>query len=241
MKDYRTPQGERRLWFDDAEIEDAMEEQLRRAGLLPAAPGVVDLERLVERHLGAPLDQYADLDEGVLGETSFDGDGQCAVRISRALTHAVDDEDCPPGVRGRWRATLAHEAAHIILHRRLFLAPSSQGSLFDEPRVPRLREVRRCAASDVAHTRSVQVSDWREVQANKGMAALLMPRGLFSALTRDVLGTLPGAPLTLSPTAPELSALVERIAREFSVSKHSAAIRLETLGFVRRDGQRPLL
>ena len=72
MKEYRNPTGERRLWFDEEEIEWMMEDELRKAGLLPSASDpAVDLEELLEGHLRVKLDLHARLDEDVLGMTRF--------------------------------------------------------------------------------------------------------------------------------------------------------------------------
>ncbi len=238
MRDYRTREGERRLWYEDDEIERMMEAELRQAGLLPDADDVtVDVERFVERHLKAPLDQYAELEDGVLGETGFATDGSCEVRINRALTNAVDEEGCPPGVRGRWRATIAHEAAHILLHRLLFVEPPSQGLLFDTPARRGPRQVRRCEQRDVVFGAVGVGGDWREVQANKGMAALLMPRSLFCGVVRAALAKLPGAPNGVEAASPDHAVLAALLARRFAVSKQTAAIRLQTLGFVPQGGQ----
>ena len=74
MKEYRSPTGERRLWFEEDEIEWMMEDELRKAGLIPClADPVVDLESLLEIHLGVKLDIHAVLDDDVLGVTHFLG------------------------------------------------------------------------------------------------------------------------------------------------------------------------
>ena len=72
MKKFRALDGGERLWFDPGEIDRIMEAELRKASLQPSIEGpVVDVERLIERHLKAALDQYADLDPKVLGLTEF--------------------------------------------------------------------------------------------------------------------------------------------------------------------------
>ena len=70
---------------------------------------VTDLERLIEGHLKAQLDQYAQLPEGVLGITQF-GARRRAVSISSALTEAAEEDPPRPGQVGRWRATLAQSS-----------------------------------------------------------------------------------------------------------------------------------
>src|SRR4051812_22797481 len=109
-----------------------MEDELRKANLLPSpeAPSV-DIEGFLERHLKVSLDQHADLPADVLGLTEFFPGKTPHVAINRDLTgSAIDEDGSPLGIRGRWRATLAHEASHVVVHRPLFEVPAEQGSLF---------------------------------------------------------------------------------------------------------------
>jgi hypothetical protein len=118
---YSGPEGDQRIWYEPEDIEQIATEQLRRADLMPTLDDpVTDVERLIEGHLRAELDPYADLPDGVLGLTQFPARGAPKVLIASALTEARDVEHAPTGVVGRWRATLAHEASHIFLHRYLF-------------------------------------------------------------------------------------------------------------------------
>ena len=136
MKEYRSPTGERRLWFDQEEIEWVMEDQLTNAGLLPSVSDpTVDLEELLEGHLRVKLDLHARLDVDVLGMTQFRSGKRPLVSINKDLTSRADTGEPPGGLLGRWRATLAHEAAHVVLHRVLFDVPPEQGSF------SRLREL----------------------------------------------------------------------------------------------------
>ncbi len=102
---YRRRDGEERLWFPAEEIETLMEEALRKSALLPTDERpIVDIERFIQR-IGVRMDQYADLDATVLGQTEFYTDGPPKIFVNRDLTGAIDDDQTPPGVRGRWRAT----------------------------------------------------------------------------------------------------------------------------------------
>lgn len=183
MKTYRSADGEQRIWFEDDEIELIMEDELRRAGLLPTLDAsVVDVESFIEGHLTATLDQYAELDSKVLGLIEFRAGHSPSVRINKDLTgSAMDSEWCPPGIHGRWRATLAHEAANVVLHRMLFEVDPAQTSMFDATPGPDTL-LFRCLKRDVAYRDGTR--DWREVQANRGMAALLMPKTLFLRVAR---------------------------------------------------------
>lgn len=228
MRDYRTLDGERRLYFTDDEIEQIMEDELRRAELQPTlSESVVDLDRLIERHLKADFDQYAALPADVLGQTDFRHTRKPAVQINKDLTGSAFDSDwCPPGIEGRWRATVAHEAAHIILHRMLFEVDDNQGSLFPtEGPAALIQQLHRCLKRDVTH-RAV-ISDWKEVQANKGMAALLMPKSVFTRAARRLSAG--------SATGGSLRDVVYSLATQFAVSRQAAAIRLKTLQIIRDD------
>jgi hypothetical protein len=115
-------------------MEALLEDELRRAGLFPTAgDSVVDVERFVEVHLGADLDQYAPLEREVLGCTEFRPGAPPKVQLDRDLTgSAMDADSSAPGLQGRWRATIAHEAIHVVLHRDLFEPSVDQTALFDE-------------------------------------------------------------------------------------------------------------
>lgn len=217
MRMYRGPEGDERIWFETDEIEQMMEDELHRAGLwLTTHAEAVDVEAFIEDHLGASLDQYADLEPSVLGLTEFRRDAAPTVRINRNLTgSAMDDDWCPPGIQGRWRATLAHEASHIVVHRMLFELNPAQTGLFEE--TPTSGLLFRCLKRAVAYRSGGR--DWREVQANRGMAALLMPKTIFLKAANEEM------------TRGGLQAATRRLAQRFEVSREAAAIRLATFGF----------
>lgn len=233
MKDYRRKDGERRLWYEPHEIETIALDELTRATCLPDqnAPDLtIDLERFLENHLKVQLDQHAALPAEVLGVTYFRRGAAPRIEINRDLTGlAIDEEDALPGDLGRWRATLAHEAAHVLLHRILYELDDMQRGLFaatDTP--PEDAKLHRCLKRDIS---LIGVADWREVQANRGMAALLMPRPLFLGAAQAILAdTDRSSPLTAGSA--RHTALVETLARRFSVSRQATAIRVETLGLL---------
>lgn len=235
MRVYRGPEGDKRIWYADQEIEAITESALGKAGYEPTsnAPST-DLEMFIERHLGARLDRHAPLDPEVLGISTFPDGEPPLVRINRDLTDAAfDGELASIGTVGRWRATLAHEAGHILLHRVLFGVDPDQANLFGETDSAE-GGVRpgpvRCLKRDFGLGHSVQ--DWREVQANKAMAALLMPRQLFAVVAREYIGRAisAGAKVTSGSSAAELMA--RQLASFFEVSRQAAAIRMESLGFI---------
>jgi hypothetical protein len=221
MRWYRAKDGSQQLFITDTALEELAEVELHRAGLMPKQPHPVNIDAFIEQHLGVKLDYAADLEPGILGLTELKAGAKPSIRISRDLTDAALEVDQYSGTLGRWRATLAHEAAHVLLHGFLFELNLEQEALFDEAPAGDAR-LFRCLKRDVVFARGGH--DPREVQANKGMAALLMPKGLFGAAARD-----------MAPSMDEESLMVE-IARTFEVSRQAGRIRLQTLGFLEPDG-----
>jgi hypothetical protein len=236
---YTGPEGDQRIWYEASEIEDAMAEQLRRGRqVLTLASPSPDLEAFVEQHLRVDLDQYATLPEGVLGMTEFGGSRQPKMYINSTLTEAADQVPPRSGARGRWRATIAHEAAHVILHRYLYdpAMPSIRsGDFRDPPEQPRVSgqllrvECLNRSIENGAATGSRTARDWREVQANRGMAALLMPGSIFRRVA-----TMKGAVNMsgLDASNPDGLNLVSEIATVFDVSRQAATYRLQAFGFL---------
>jgi hypothetical protein len=239
VKWYRGPGGEQRLWLGRDDIELMMEDELRRADLLPAAGApAVDLEGFLESYLKVSLDQHADLAADVLGLTEFFPGRTPRVAINRDLTgSAIDEDGSPLGLRGRWRATLAHEASHVVIHRPLFELPTEQGRLFGDPHEPaqEAQRLMRCQKRSVVYRGTT--SDWREIQANQGMAALLMPRSVFL----EVATSLQGKRRPSSPGSAEARQLIGEVALRFEVSRQAAEIRLATFGVLGPAGQRALV
>jgi IrrE N-terminal-like domain len=229
VKRYRHRDGDERIWITPGQIEDLMSGELLKAGLMPAlADPVVDVESFVEQHLKAQFDPYAALDSDVLGETEFWVGAPPKVSVNRDLTGAaLDDDESQPGLLGRWRATVAHEATHVLVHRCLFDLQEGQRSLFDDPDAAdkQFKHLQRCMKGNVLFRGTT--SDWREIQANMGMAALLMPKGLFvEAFSQEMrcLGVN-----RADRGSDIVSTLVTQLATRFKVSKQATSIRFETL------------
>ena len=235
MREYKASNGERRVWYDPHEIEAMMVDKLTQAGLLPRCDQEdlsVDVEKFVELSLGLPLDQHADLDATVLGVTDFVPGKTPKISINRDLTgSALDDEDATPGLVGRWRATVAHETCHVLLHRLLFEIDDRQRSLFVSSECAAApQRLLRCLKRDVGFGR--HVSDWKEVQANIGMGALLMPKPVFLAAIDEGRVFLGVADRPIASGSAMHEKLTAILAPRFTVSKQAARIRLESLGIV---------
>ncbi len=236
---YRGRDGGERLWFNPEDIELMMDTELLKAGLFPTLEKpVVDLQRFIGRHLKVRMDEHAELAPTVLGLTEFYRNTAPKIFINKDLTNAIDDDNTPPGIHGRWRATMAHEASHVIMHRILFEVASNQEPLFrveggaDEE----AGRLMRCLKSAVLFRGGG--SDWREVQANLGMAALLMPRVTFRKLVDETVARLGLERDALVVGSAATATLAADVAATCEVSKQAASIRLETLGLVSARGQR---
>lgn len=238
MNWYPGPDGQPRIWYEPEEIETIAEDELRRAGVTPTLKDpVTDLETLIEIHLKAKLDQYAELSEVVLGVTHFQSRQRINVSINRVLTEAAEESTPRPGAVGRWRATMAHEASHVILHRYLF-DPMLAGTIVSGSNVktPEYDRLMRCLQNNVVPensenwNRTRSTKDWREVQANMSMAALLMPRRLFSRIAHRKIDELMLTGLTKGSSS--ALALCSAVSEIFQVSKQASSIRLESLAIV---------
>lgn len=240
MRWFRDQSGKRRLWIDDGEFDTFTEQELRQANLYPEADQpAVDIERFIQRHQGAGLDQYAELGKGLAGAIEFWPD-HFKISISRSLTEQADEVDCEPGVRGRWRATMAHEAAHGLFHREIFQASPDQcslaGLLFEESsNVQQSQEGQKsqeayqsiqCLEQEVVFGGGL---DWREFQANRGMASLLMPRTLFITVVREQVCEIARNQQPVLPQSREYRMLVSRLSHLFEVSQQAAIIRLREM------------
>jgi hypothetical protein len=240
MKRFAGRDGIKRLWFEPSEIEETMECELARARLMPTLDDCsVDIEAFLERHLRVRCDQYAPLPPDILGLTQFQAGQRPWVRINQDLTQtALDDEDRPEWILGRWRATLAHEASHVILHACLFDVDPNQGTLFamDDGEAD-THKLHRCLKRDVLFRGTA--SDWREIQANMGMAALLMPRRIFASACIQIIDENGWRPDVLAGST-EHRRLCRLLANRFHVSRQAADIRLETLQLLTPQGRTKL-
>lgn len=228
--DARSPWGQR-MWLDDAEFEDIMDEIRSRAGAttLPEGEGI-DVDEILLRVYGIDPD-YCDLDAGLLGRTLFFPDGRLIVQISRDLAEGARRD---PVIRRRLRSTTAHECAHIPLHAHLHLAPAS-GTLFPEVPPPEVRTMCRTEAID--QPRRVLASDWTEYQANRGMSALLLPNHMVRARTAATLARMGLADMRAALRAGLGEDVIREISLVFDVSFEMAFYRLEVLGILPRAGQ----
>jgi hypothetical protein len=162
-----------RLWYDASEIDDIMEDELRRSRISRiSVGGAVDVDAFIESYLNI-TPQFVALPRGVQGATDFSPDGTVMMRISEALSERAANDEA--GAEHLIRTTLAHEAAHVLLHRVLFLHQSE--ALFGR------QASRQELCRDVRPVGHGYTGEWWEWQANRGMGALLLPKSEIVALT----------------------------------------------------------
>ena len=145
----------------------------------------------------------------------------------------------PIGSLGGWSTTLAHEAAHVILHRRLIDVPQTQESLFALcTKAEAETAITQCFERNIWFARAT--SDWKEVQANLGMASLLKPSSLFPSMTQEIVGTQAvGDLLAYIPAfdSRAFSDLTRQLSVLCQVSREAARIRLNTVGLARSSSE----
>ncbi len=212
-------------FIPDKRIERIALQQLEAVGLLPAEPGPVAIDQFCDLKWGKP-EEYEEMKAGVLGAAAFTIAGFDHIAISAEI-----ERDYSPTGRRRVRSTTAHEIGHAILHEKLFIEKmmfdQNQGLLFGEmERRPKTAKEMRvvCRAGDIFG--GVFQSPWYEVQANKYMAASLMPKPLFLRVVEPFL--LEYDPTTTSPSQRmRYYEKIEEVSETFNVSREMARIAVE--------------
>jgi len=192
----------------------------------------IPVDEIVEEHLKLVIeyrDLRAEFPEGdVLGAIWFQN------RVI-AIDQSLVPED-NPAMRGRYRFTLAHEIGHWQLHRKLYAALKNEQLLWSG------------GSDQPDHVLRSDLSDPKEVQANRFAACLLMPRELVKCEWKREFGGLD--PLFLqelranrSDNAPDeviLDKAARPLATAFEVSATAMRIRLEGLGLLLRKKEKLL-
>lgn len=182
MKTIRTKSGafSERPHFDPSEIDRICADELRNAGLLPASPEAIRIDRFIEKRFSLSP-RYQELPDGVLGYTKFSKKGVDAIVVSAAL-----DAEGGQVAERRIRTTLAHEAGHGLLHAYLFALDEKPLHLFD----PDSHSDHQILCRDIqGEERKSRTYDgrWWEYQANRAMGGLLCPRSLVQEALKPFL------------------------------------------------------
>jgi hypothetical protein len=226
--DFKSPWG-KQIRFEDEEFESMMDEMRDRVDSDCFTPGKgVDIDLVLLRVIESEAD-YVELPAGIMGRTLFASDGSVKIEISRELSEEAESDRI---ARHRFRSTLAHECGHVACHRRLFIRDTSTLSLFSADEVAATAPVRpamMCRAEAIGLVG--YNGEWWEFQANRCMAALLLPRRMFGASTKRRLssGGFESGEACLQRSHGE--SLVRELADEYDVSQTVTLYRLQQLGF----------
>jgi len=182
MKTIRSKSGPffERPHFQPSEIDRICVDELRKAGLYPASPQAIRVDRLVEKRFGVAA-EYEDLPAGVLGYTRFSKTGVEAIIISAAL-----DTERGKVAERRVRTTLAHEAGHGLLHAYLFALDDTPLHLFDADSHTEHQILCRDVQGEEQKARAYH-GRWWEFQANRAMGGLLCPMALVQEALKPFL------------------------------------------------------
>jgi hypothetical protein len=193
---------------------------LRQVGLLPESPEPIRIDRFIEKHFKV-VPSYEDLPDSVLGLTRFGKSGVEQVVVAKAL----DDEASIVSER-RIRTTLAHEAGHGLMHAYLFALATPKQNLFgdfSEPNKPKVL----CREGAVGEVKRAYAGQWWEYQANRAIAALLLPIPLVNqALTQFMTVSAAGF-RSLDQTRAEAGA--RQLVEAFNVNPVVARLRIAEL------------
>lgn len=171
-------------------------------------------------------DQLLSSDGSILGMSIFqelsvpifEPTGTNVDMVFPARTIIIDSNALSDSPSSRRRFTLAHECAHLILHRHIYYRDPSMRYATGTGYRP------FSTTTEGVHTDKV---DRAELQANYLGAALLMPRRPFSQAFAELV---PQGWYTLNDK--EKHAVINNLADTFEVSKNATAIRTKNLELV---------
>jgi hypothetical protein len=233
MKTLRTSTGPfaERPYYPDADIERICTDALAEIGYLPKEPGPVRIDRFVEKRFNTRI-IYESLPVNVLGFTEFGPNGVVAVHIAEPPAHQRTR-----AAERRMNATIAHEGGHGLMHAHLFALALDRGKLFEnDPDVTDTRVLCRDGDRATPAPRQRRYDGrWWEVQANRAIGALLLPKSLFVSFMESFLepqGSLDLPTLTVARRAEAIQAVADL----FDVNQAVAKLRIASI-FPEQGGQ----
>jgi Zn-dependent peptidase ImmA (M78 family) len=219
MRSYRDPLGRPIRWLYlktevlDRRCEGIMREFMnRRSGGYRLPIPTDELIRLLEERAGK-VDTYADLPEGIHGQTLLFYDRRPIVRIAESIYRTRSDH--------RVRTTATHEFGHVWLHAPLWREAGARMAGGGGP-------VWTCHRDNIVNAKK---TDWVEWQAGWVSGAILMPASSLRAWADEYsarFGTNP----PFAVNSPAGSALIRRVVEECDVSVFAAQVRLSKLRLI---------
>lgn len=212
------------FFIPDVQIEAHAKTRLEELGLMPSSPSPVAIEKYCDRRWGFPED-YTDLPPEILGCAKFSEAGLVGIVISKNLCEDNSDTGFY-----RTRTTIAHEIGHGEQHAKAFAEKLRhdrlQGDFFAAQGEGECRIL--CREEQMRRTRS---DEWWEIQANRFMVSLLLPKHLLREVVENWVVTTHYGPL--------LGTLFGKVAKTFCVSNQMAQIAARSMydQVVREKGQ----
>lgn len=195
-----------------------------RGGAHLESPAPLDVDSFAEFHLEATIDYHRlSADGSVLGMSVFQelsipvvDHADCSSDVVfPSRTIVIDHQALSGSPESRLRFTVAHECAHLILHRNIYYRDplmKCSGNTGYRP-----------FTTNTEGVRSDKV-DRAEFQANYLGAALLMPRDPFSQMYRTLV---PGSWYDLAERRKK--AVVCKLADTFETSLQATSLRIKNL------------
>lgn len=235
MRSWYDPKSpwKKQLRFDEQEFEVMMDELRSRAGEECFSPGLgIDVDLVILKGFGVEAD-FVDLPTGMLGRTKFFPDGSIRIEVSRSLADNAENDIV---ARRRLRTTLAHECGHVACHSCLYVQDVETIPLFAGGEEPQgFRSAIMCRQEGVGQTG--YRGEWWEFQANQCMAALLVPRSLFSHSVRRTITETGFSTFEEAIRKGHGEDIVRALANEYDVSSPVTLYRLQGLGFAPKAAQ----
>lgn len=224
MRSYRDPLGRPIRWpFLKTEVLDRRCEGImrgfmnRRSGGYRLPIPTDELIRLLEER-AEKVDTYADLPDGIHGQTLLFYDRRPIVKIAESIYRTRSDH--------RVRTTAAHEFGHVWLHAPLWREAGARlatGAGEDGGGA-----VWTCHRENIV---SAPKTDWVEWQAGWVSGAILMPASALRHWAEEHALKF-GANPPFAATSPAASAMINRVAEECDVSILAAQVRLSKLRLI---------
>jgi len=222
MKEYRDPLGRpiRRLYLKtdvlDKRCEGVMREFMnRRSGGYRLPIPTDELIRLIEERAGK-VDTYADLPEGIHGQTSMYYDRRPDVKIAESIYKTRSDH--------RVRTTAGHEFGHVWLHAPLWREAGARMGATAGP-------VWNCYRENIINAPE---NDWTEWQAGWVSGAILMPASALRTWSAEYARKFRAHP-PFPAKSPAGRGLINLVAERCDVSITAAIVRLSKLHLLIED------
>jgi len=202
-----------RLYLSDDKIDDMCSEALSETHLLPAEPQPIRIDRFIEKKFRAQI-IFEELDKGILGFTAWGADSVEEIHIAQPAGNS------PILEHRRENSTFAHEAGHCLMHTELYIEYSALAR--DHPELPPFILCREERTNTIPRKPNPK---WWEVQANRAIGSLLMPKPLIPIFLEPFYAKF-GTTKLSTLTGKARWEIAEAASNTFEVNQRVARIRL---------------